>query len=540
MTPTGIGKMARTVLGWTLQAIWIVALILPGVTTFSARRLWDLDRHYLLLGTCWIVAALRILLPGRSFFIYTLPLLFVGVVCMAADFLRDVDVLELALHWKTFSVVEVWAELRPYLSAVAIAVLACASLAVLCYRLCRPLAPTRRKVAVALVGTLLLVLTMPTAVWFRVWPMNAVLVLSSSLVGSAAVSMYLFPDSSITNPRDPAVGWGGTQVQSFSEPQTFVLVVGETVRSDYLRECGEMDRIRPLAAGALAFCDVTAGSDATHTSVPLLVSREMPGHRMRVSNDSTFLKAFEESGFETHWYGLQEQSIVWPDAQQQSYPPRDQSDLVALLPLLQRALESPAPRKVIVLHTINAHRPYCRRYDANAAPYPVSCETMTDKPTAQNIAQFRLTYANAVDASIGFLNRMIGVLDQVPGQVFLVYTADHGENFEDDSRRLYGHALRFPTRWDIQVPAVFWANEAWRQAHSRGWDFLQGQRGAALMHADLVPTLLGAAGIRYDEPRDGVVNLLDAPAPARRRVVQHSLGGTTDWDALVEQAEAAR
>lgn len=525
---------------WLLQAIWMIALVLPAATTFSAQRLWDLDRHYLLLGTVWIVVALRILLPGRGFFLATLPILFVGTVCMGADRLRGVDLLELALHWRTFSALEVWTELHPHLAAAAALALGCAGLAWLCRRLCRPLPKFRRRAVVVAVGTLLLAAIMPGAGWFRVWPVNAALVLSSSFIGTGAVSMYLFPDSSTTNPRNPAARWGGAQQRTVDSPQTFVLVIGETVRSDYLHECGDRDRVRPLAAGALVFCDVTAGSDATHTSVPLLVSREMPGHTARVSNDSTFLKAFEEAGFETHWYSLQEKSIAWPDAQVQVYPPPEQSDQAALLPLLRTAIATPSPRKAIVLHAINAHRPYCSRYDADTAPYVVSCETMTDKPTQTNIGQFRLTYANAVDASIGFVNELFSVLDQIPGEVFLAYTSDHGENLQDDSRRLYGHALRFPTRWDIRVPAVFWANDAWRRAHAQEWTFLQAQRDAALMHADLVPTLLGAAGIRYDEPRATVVNLLDTRVAPRHRAIQHSLGASTDWETLVQQAEDMR
>jgi hypothetical protein len=57
-----------------------------------------------------------------------------------------------------------------------------------------------------------------------------------------------------------------------------------------------------------------------------------------------------------------------------------------------------------------------------------------------------------------------------------------------------------------------------------------------LMHGDMVPTFLGAAGIRYSDSRKDVVNLLQTEVPSRTRIVQSSLGKTTDWETLVQEA----
>jgi hypothetical protein len=56
---------------------------------------------------------------------------------------------------------------------------------------------------------------------------------------------------------------------------------------------------------------------------------------------------------------------------------------------------------------------------------------------------------------------------------------------------------------------------------------------------DLIPTLLGAAGIRYEEPRADVVDLTTGrPAPDRPRKVQQALGKTVSESEL--RAEAGR
>jgi len=89
------------------------------------------------------------------------------------------------------------------------------------------------------------------------------------------------------------------------------------------------------------------------------------------------------------------------------------------------------------------------------------------------------------------------------------------------------------------VPALFWANAAWRPAHAAQWATLRSNQGAPLMHADLVPSLLDAAAVGYAEPRALSADLLHAPPPARQRVVQTALGATISWDALVDEARAA-
>jgi glucan phosphoethanolaminetransferase (alkaline phosphatase superfamily) len=291
-----------------------------------------------------------------------------------------------------------------------------------------------------------------------------------------------------------------------------------------------------VAAGAVVACDVTSGSDATHTSVPLLISREMPGHQVRVSTDATVVHALQEAGFETHWIGDQGDSLGWPDAQFQSYPLFTDSDEAVLLPPLARTLARPAPRKAIVLHAYNAHYGYCERFDHAKAPYPVDCDRMSIAPDVADAQVLRLSHADAVDASIGFVGSVIDQLRREPGEAFLLFTPDHGENLFDDRRQLFGHALRQPTRWDIRVPAIFWANDAWRAAHPAQWIQLQAQAAAPLMHADMVPTFLAAAGVAYEDGRPLAVDLLDVRLPARTRTIQRASGAVVDWETPEREA----
>ena len=378
-------------------------------------------------------------------------------------------------------------------------------------------------------------MALPRVAWLRAWPLDAALVTASATTNSQALLATLQPALSTVNPRDPAARWNARATTPATR-QTMVFIIGESVRDDFLVECHGPSRVRPAGAGALVACDVTSGSDATHTSVPLLVSREMPGHALRVSTDATFLHALAEVGFETHWIGDQGNSLAWPDAQHQAYPAFVDSDAGALGPPFAQALARPAPRKAIVLHAYNAHDPYCHRFDPASVPYPVDCKRLNTAPDPSLAAPLRLSYADAIDTSVAWLNSVIDALRQEPGEAFLLFTPDHGENLFDDPRELYGHALRRPTRWDVHVPAVFWANDAWRAAHPQQWARLQAQVGRPLMHADMVPTFLAAAGVAYDDPRTLAIDLLDTPVPPRQRTIQQGLGSVVEWETLVREA----
>ena len=526
-------------LGAMLEILWIVLLILPAATTASVTRIFDSNEDALFIVSCWLVVGARLLFAGRAFFPVTLPFAVMGVACMLADFLRGADLLALLLQWRTFSPLEVAGAARPYAWIIAGGCAALAALCWACWRTARPVRQVRWVRPGVLAVTLALAFALPGTTWLRAWPVDAVLMVATSATRSGVMAQYLFPASSTVNPRDPSSHWRSARRTQAPADETMVLVIGETIRNDYLKECNGPDRVRAVAPGALVACDMTSGSDGTDLSVPLLVSREMPGHRVRVSDDATFLNALAHGGFETWWISAQAPSIAWPDAQHQLFPVQRGLDSAVLLPPLTQALDSTARLKAVVLHANNAHDPYCARYDPARAPYPSHCLASGEAASVRNIAALRLNYANAVDASIGFVNAVIAELDKRPQPAFLVFTPDHGENLLDDARSIWGHARRHPTRWDTHVPAIFWANAAWRNTHAGEWSLLQSSIHLPLMQIDMVPTLLDAAGIGYEDMRPARTDLLRLQPGARERVVQLSLDATITWDALVEEARAA-
>jgi glucan phosphoethanolaminetransferase (alkaline phosphatase superfamily) len=525
----GAGRLSRI----ALATVWACLLASPAVTTFYFADEADVQPAWSLAASATFFLAAWLAIPSRIALACSYPLVLLALACTVGALQRDVNVLELAAQWRTFTRGELADALGPYVPWFAAAAVVLAIVAAVVW-------PTRgpRRTALRwrLAGAALLAglfFCIPGGDRARAWPVNALLVTAAAATDTPMLGAGATIAMSVS-PRDPASSWDATQAPGANARQTFVFVVGETVRADFLEECGGPARVQPVRGGALVACDVTAGANVTSASVPLLISRELPGHEARVSADGTFQRAFAEAGFSTYWFGTQAEAVAWPDAEARTFSLGPDS---TLLGMLDRTLARGTGHVSIALHVWGAHTPYCVRFERASAPYPDACDRLGSIPTQADLATWRAMYANAVDGSVGFVNTVIERLEKVPGEAFLLYTADHGENLLDDRRALFAHALRRPTRWDIHVPAIFWANAAWKAAHPAAWRMLQANARQPLMHADMVPTVLAAAGIRYRDTRPQAANLLAAPVPQRERIVQKALGFTTSWELLVREAE---
>lgn len=518
-----------------LAAAWLALLLWPVVTASALANAWEAPRWQLLLVGGWFALAAWLLLPRRAFLVLTYPLVLAGLVVAVADAWLSVNLFELLAVSFTFREGEVLHALRPHLVTMALAAALLLAMLVALWR--APPASRPRpaaRAAVALMG-LLLALTLPAASWRNAWPGALAMSALQGNAGDGGIALPGLPNTR-NSPRNRFETWDAHRERSSDEPETYVLVIGESVRSDRVPGCGGRPQVTAPPADALLYCDVLSGSSSTHTSVPLLVSRDVPGGRERITHDATMLKAFEAVGFETFWFGLQERAIAWPDAANQAYEPAPRLDREALLPWLEQALAKPSRRKLIVLHAYNAHAPYHARYRPERAPFAVDPRVLDGAPSREALPAWWNDYDNAIDESLRFVNEVIARLQARPGTAFLVFTPDHAENMLDDARGLTLHALKVPTLWDTRVPGIVWANAAWRTEHVAQWQMLAANRGAGLMHMDFAPTLLGAAGIRYREPRAQVVDLTARAVPARVRFTHLRAGETITLEQLREQA----
>lgn len=514
-------------------------LLLPNLSTIGLSNAWELDARSLLLASLWVCLFLYCMIPRRWFLIVTYPIIVAGIVVLGADLQRSVNVLDLLAVSYTFGRDEVLDAVRPYLFTLALISVAVLMPIFMLWRGDRlPGISTASRLGVVFSGAAL-VIALPNTVWLNAWPVD--LLAAALEANSQEIGIELPRTANLRfSPRDRFRTWKGSRKNTPSEAETYVFLIGESVRSDRINGCGGRSRITAPSPDSILYCDVLSGSSNTHTAVPLLISRELPGHKERISSDSTFLNAFEALGFESFWFAVQERPIAWPDAKNQFFGSPGPLDRDTLLPLLEQALGKPNARKIIVLHAYNAHSPYPDRYRVEAAPFAVNRKVVDFQlPTESFIGEWWNAYDNAIDESMRFMNDILERLRAERGQVFFVFTPDHGENMRDDQRNLLQHALKFPTKWDTRVPAVIWANPLWRQAHPDKWRTLELNKGMSLMHMDFVPTILGAAEIEYEEHRSLPVDLTSRVAGPRTRITQVRAGDTIDTVALEREARAS-
>ena len=523
----------QTWLTGCLEGLWLVLLLLPNLTIAAQANAWEAPRWQLVATSLWMAVFAWLALPRRPMLALTFPLVISGLVVLGADLLRSVSVLDLLAVSYTFSREEVVDALGPYVWPMAAAVAAVLALATVLWRV-----PTPRPfgshpaLAIAALAGAALAVALPAESWRSAWPSALAGAVVESQTGDLGIGLPDRADVRVS-PRDRSETWHASRDVAPAAQETYVLVIGESVRSDRIPGCGGRPEVTPPPAGSVVYCDVLSGSSSTHVSVPLLVSRDLPGASNRVPRDATLLKAFEAVGFETFWLSMQERSIAWPDARNQAFEGRGGLDRHILLPMLERALAQQEQRKVIVLHAYNAHSPYRDRFDPKMAPFKVLAAG--ERASSPNERLWN-DYDNAIDETMRFLSEVTRRLEAQEGESFLLFTSDHGENMLDDARQLTAHALRVPTLWDTMVPGIAWSNEAWRQRQPERWDTLVANRRAGLMHMDFTPTLLGAAGIRYREPRRAPVDFGAVTVGERPRYTHLGRGRTVSQQQLREEA----
>ena len=318
-------------------------------------------------------------------------------------------------------------------------------------------------------------------------------------------------------------------------PEVYVLVIGETFHADHAGIYGYERNTTPhlqgdsIARSAVVYRDAITMSNTTHKSVPLLLTPVAS----QACYDSLYtqrglISAFEEAGFSTSFYSNQRRNGSFIDflgcEAQDVHFIKDGIELTAnpydeeLVALLNKRLhDKPHDRLFIVLHCYGSHFDYRDRYPAKHAMF-----ADTHFPTAKE--EYRDQLVNAYDNTIVYadyvLSRVMAVLDESGRSAVMLYTSDHGEDIFDDSRGRFLHASPIPTYYQLRVPFIAWATQAWRQAHARQWNAVASHSQLPIStNMVMYHTMLDLAGVttRLYKPDMAISN--EAFAPARRLYV---------------------
>lgn len=320
------------------------------------------------------------------------------------------------------------------------------------------------------------------------------------------------------NGRSAAFRFDARQADPDKTPDVLVMVLGESARYDRWSINGYARQTNPLLeqeANLVALQDLITSVSATRLSVPVIISRKPAMQSLKDGfNEKSFLTAFKEAGYKTFWLSNQISfgkfdtpvSVFAKEADRVEFlnlggfTTRSNLDEVLFEPFA-RALADPAPKKLIVLHTLGSHWNYAHRYPARFDKWTPSLRGV-DKPVVTDDAIEPLlsnSYDNAILYTDWFLAQVIGKLKAPEKAAALMYVADHGQTLYDKSCKLAFHGHN--TQYEFHVPAFVWYSNLYGERFPGKVEQLRRHRKARLSTENVFHTLVDLGDIRYPGER---------------------------------------
>lgn len=309
-----------------------------------------------------------------------------------------------------------------------------------------------------------------------------------------------------------------SQAGANGEPEVVVMVLGESSRYDRWSINGYGRETNPLLSkesNLVTLRDVITAVSATRLSVPVIISRKPATQSLKDGfAEKSFLTAYKEAGFKTYWLSNQ---ISFGQFDTPVSVFAKEADVIQFLNLggftnnsnfdqilfdpLKHALADPAPKKLIVLHSLGSHWNYSQRHPKEFDKWQPSLYGV-DKPAYTDLKikpQLNNSYDNSILYTDWFLAQVIGQLKASQQLTSLMYVADHGQTLYDGSCRLAFHGHN--TQYEFHVPAFVWYSDQYQERYPDKVKQLQRHRKARLATENIFHTLLDMGDIRYEGER---------------------------------------
>jgi glucan phosphoethanolaminetransferase (alkaline phosphatase superfamily) len=319
--------------------------------------------------------------------------------------------------------------------------------------------------------------------------------------------------------RSASFSFGARQpVPDAARPEIVVMVIGESSRADRWSLNGYERDTTPLLsqeANLVNLPDVITAVSATRLSVPVIVSRKPAMQSLKDGfSEKSFVTAYKEAGFKTYWLSNQ---ISFGEFDTPVSVFAKEADVIQFLNLggftdnsnfdqilfdpLKHAIADPAPKKLIVLHSLGSHWNYSHRYPKQFDKWQPSLYGV-DKPAYTDLKikqQLNNSYDSTIVYTDWFLAQVIGTLKDAQQLTSLMYVADHGQTLYDKSCNLAFHGHN--TQFEFHVPAFVWFSDQYKERYPDKIAQLVRHRKARLATENMFHTLLDLGDIRYDGER---------------------------------------
>ncbi|WP_449433579.1 phosphoethanolamine transferase CptA [Pseudomonas putida] len=341
-------------------------------------------------------------------------------------------------------------------------------------------------------------------------------------------------------------------------PRTLVLVLGESTTREHMHLYGYNRQTTPnldaLAAGDTSltvFHNVVSPRPYTIEVMQQILTFGDEQNPDRFLTDPSLINLMKQAGYKTFWITNQQtmtkrNTMLTTFSQQTDEPVylnnqrsqnASQYDEVVLSPF-DKALQDPAPNKLIIIHLLGTHMDYRYRYPQDYERF--SGREGVPAKLSDSQAQTYNYYDNAVLYNDYVVSSLIKRYSAAAANGFLLYLSDHGEDvYSSGAHDTLGRNEGAPTRPMYTIPFLLWTSPSWQAAHPRD---LQAMTKRAYSSSHLIHTLSDLAGLSYDgyEPGKSLVSPQFVAAP-RWIGDPYSKDGLREFDKLpLDKAEGAQ
>lgn len=299
------------------------------------------------------------------------------------------------------------------------------------------------------------------------------------------------------------------KTQAANNREIYVLVVGEAGRAVNWSLWGYERETNPLLSqtqGLVLYKDAITQANATHKSVPLILSAANADNFNIIYQQKSIIEAFKEVGFTTIFLSNQTPNRTFTDyfAAEADYTknirPASTGGILTennydthMLPLLQHYIDSLPGNLFVVMHTYGSHFNYLERYPREFAHFRPDESTEVEVKNRQQLIN---AYDNSIRYTDYFLSTLTHILDSSGSCSAIYYSPDHGEDMLDDDRKRFLHASPHPTYYQLHIPLFLWFSENYREQFPQQYETAISNSPKPVSTRVAFHTLLDIASIR--------------------------------------------
>lgn len=318
-----------------------------------------------------------------------------------------------------------------------------------------------------------------------------------------------------------------------TEPEVYVLIIGETTRAKNLQLNGYKRNTNPLLSerkNLISFSNMVSGWLWTRMSVPVILTRKKTANRDIFFPEKSIVSLFSEAGFDTFWlstqspYGFHDSPIALSASESDYIKFLNPADYKSaglyddvMLPYLEKIVASYS-NKFIVLHTLGSHFNYADRYPDKFDIFKPSLKdkdaSLQDETRARELLN---SYDNSIVFSDYVIDQVIDIVNKHNNISAVFYISDHGEVIFDNGCDKSGHGHH--TQYDHVTASMLWVSDAYRMKYGNRFDLAKERANSPLSTEYVFHSLAGLAGLEYPD-KDETQNIFSKEWQAYPRYLQ--------------------